>query len=125
MPYLPELHTPEEDLAFIRAVVLANEEVWVAELGGRVAGFASLGSHDGDDYLQHLYVAPEFQGRGLGDALFAHAQQRRPNGFRWWVFQRNERARGFYERRGATLIRLTDGSGNEEREPDALYAWLP
>jgi hypothetical protein len=41
------------------------------------------------------------------------------------VFQRNERARTFYERRGCHVVELTDGSGNEEREPDALYEWVP
>jgi hypothetical protein len=39
------------------------------------------------------------------------------------VFQRNEDARRFYERRGFRLVRLTDGADNMEREPDALYAW--
>lgn len=40
-----------------------------------------------------------------------------------WAFQRNLRAIKFYERHGFRLVRETDGSGNEEREPDALYAW--
>jgi putative acetyltransferase len=40
-----------------------------------------------------------------------------------WTFQRNDRARRFYEGRGFVLVRQTDGSGNEEKEPDALYVW--
>lgn len=40
-----------------------------------------------------------------------------------WTFQRNRGARAFYERRGFTLIRTTDGSANAEKEPDALYQW--
>jgi hypothetical protein len=40
-----------------------------------------------------------------------------------WTFQRNLRARGFYEARGFALVRQTDGSDNEEKEPDALYLW--
>jgi hypothetical protein len=40
-----------------------------------------------------------------------------------WTFQRNSRARGFYEARGFNLIERTDGARNEEREPDALYLW--
>ena len=31
--------------------------------------------------------------------------------------------RRFYETRGFRHVRSTDGSGNAEREPDALYAW--
>ena len=41
-------------------------------------------------------------------------------GLQLWVFQRNVGARRFYERHGFTLTELTDGSRNEEREPDAL-----
>ena len=29
------------------------------------------------------------------------------------------------EHNGLELVELTDGSGNEEREPDARYAWRP
>ena len=42
---------------------------------------------------------------------------------RLWVFQQNTPAIGFYRRRGFRLVELTDASGNEEREPDALYEW--
>jgi hypothetical protein len=48
-----------------------------------------------------------------------------PDGFRLWVFQRNTQARTFYEHRGMRVVELTDGSRNEEREPDALYEWMP
>jgi hypothetical protein len=41
------------------------------------------------------------------------------------VFQRNIRARRFYESRGFHLVEETDGAANEEREPDARYRWAP
>ena len=125
MPGLPELHTPEKDRWFLREVVLPNEEVWVAEVDERPVGFAALGSRDGEDYLQHIYVAPEHQGSGLGTQLLDRAKERRPSGFRLWVFQKNDGARRFYERHGLRLVELTDGIGNEEKEPDALYEWAP
>ena len=125
MPWLPELHTPDEDHRFLRDVVLPDEEVWVAEVDGTPAGFLALGSRNGDDFLQHIYVAPHRQRRGLGTELIMRAKERRPNGFRLWVFQGNEGARRFYERHGLRLVELTDGSANEEREPDALYEWAP
>ncbi len=115
MPWLPVLHAPAEDAAFFGAAV-ARGEVTVAELDGRVAGFAAAG-----ELLDHLYVAPEAQGRGVGGALLDAAKALRPDGLELWAFQRNERARRFYEKRGFALIRLTDGAANEEREPDALY----
>ncbi len=127
IPGFPELHTPEEDRWFIRERVLPTEEVWVAEVDGEVVGFASLGRREGDehDYLQHIYVAPAHQRRGIGGRLWEKVKERRPRGFRWWVFQANEGARRFYEARGGRLVELTDGSGNEEKLPDALYEWRP
>ena len=76
-----------------------------------------------DEMLDHLYVHPDAQEAGAGSALLDKAKERRPGGFTFWVFQQNENARAFYERRGCRLVRLTDGSGNEERTPDALYEW--
>jgi hypothetical protein len=40
-----------------------------------------------------------------------------------WTFQKNARARRFYEQRGFTAVRFTEGEGNIEKEPDVLYAW--
>jgi GNAT superfamily N-acetyltransferase len=121
MPYLPTLHSDAQVRGWSERTVLPGQEVWVADEDGRVVGFAAL---DGD-VLAHLYVNPAAQGRGVGDALLAKAKERRSGGLRLWVFQRNEQARRFYERRGLGVVELTDGSGNEEREPDALYEWRP
>ena len=124
MPWLADLHTPEDDRRFLSEVVL-QDEVWVADVAGQPVGFVALGSRAGATFLQHLYVHPEHQRDGIGSKLMAHAKAQRPNGFRLWVFQRNEGARRFYEKHGLRLVELTDGSGNEEKEPDALYEWAP
>ncbi|HEX6699824.1 MAG TPA: GNAT family N-acetyltransferase [Gaiellaceae bacterium] len=116
--YLHRLHTPEEDRQFL-AGLLETTEVWVAEEGGRVAGFAALA----EELLEHIYAFPH--GRGVGSALLERAKELRPSGFRLWVFQRNEGARRLYERHGMRLVRLTDGAGNEQGEPDAMYEWRP
>jgi putative acetyltransferase len=121
MSYLPHIHPPEDVRRWMRDEVLPSHEVWVAERDGVVVGFFALKG----DLLGHLYVDPPFQGQGAGSALFARAQELRPNGFRLWVFQQNRQARDFYEHRGMRVVELTDGSGNEEREPDALYEWRP
>jgi GNAT superfamily N-acetyltransferase len=119
MPYLPELHTDEETFAWIAKTVLTENEVHVAEAGGTIIGFLALRG----ECLEHLYVHPDFQLKGVGSRLLAQAKLLRPHGFRLWVFQRNTQARRFYETRGLRVLELTDGSGNEEREPDALYEW--
>ena len=120
LTFLPMLHTHEEHREFIRSLLI-RAEVWVAEEDGQIVGMAALA----DDVLEHLYVHPDFHGRGAGSALFEKAKQLRPRGFTFWVFQQNDRARTFYERRGCRLVRLTDGSGNEEKTPDALYESRP
>src|SRR5882762_6404696 len=59
---------------------------------------------------------------GVGRELLQVAQ--RPfDRLHLWTFQRNVPARRFYEARGFALVRETDGAGNEEKEPDALYRW--
>ena len=98
LPYLPDLHTADEDRAWVANVVLPHQEVWVAEAGGCVVGVAAL---DGD-MLSQLYILPGEQGRGIGSALLAKAMARRPDGMRLYAFQRNTRARGFYERRASS-----------------------
>lgn len=119
MPWLPVVHTAEEDAGYLGRALAGD--AYVLELEGEVAGYAIL--EEGE--LHDLYVAPEAQGKGVGSALFHRAQEERPAGFHLWVFQRNERARRFYEARGCRLVRETDGAGNEERTPDALYECLP
>ena len=119
MPYLPHLHTDDETRAWVTEVVLPRQEVWVAEANGRVVGVTSLEG----DMVQQLYILPGYQGIGIGSALLALAKSRRPGGLRLYAFQRNTRARAFYERRGFVAIAFGDGSGNEEGEPDVLYEW--
>ena len=87
-----------------------------------IVGFLALGD---EDILEHLYVHPDSQGRGVGGALLERAKERKPDGFSLWVFQQNLQARRFYERHGLSLMERTEGAGNEERMPDARYEWRP
>jgi GNAT superfamily N-acetyltransferase len=67
-------------------------------------------------------VLPGAQRRGLGTELLQVARSSFDR-LHLWTFQRNLPARQFYEARGFALVRETDGAGNEEKEPDALYLW--
>jgi GNAT superfamily N-acetyltransferase len=118
MTYLPRLHTDEETSAWIRDVVLPQQDVRIAMIEGVVAGFIAMTP----EHVEHLYVAPGYQGRGIGARLLGIAQSSHRR-LELWVFQRNEGARRFYERHGFKLARATDGQSNEERQPDALYSW--
>lgn len=119
LPYLPDLHTPDEDLAFFQEQVFPASEVWLAEAGAQLIGFAGARL----DWLDHLYVDPAWHGRGVGSALLSAIRSNRTE-LNLWTFQKNTQARRFYERKGFKLIAMTDGSGNEERCPDAHYRWV-
>ena len=115
LPYLPALHTPDEDLWFFRNRVLVECEVWVAGAPDAFIAFR-------EGWVDHLYVRGTHQGRGLGTALLAQAM-RSFSPLRLWVFQKNAAAISFYQARGFREIERTDGSRNEEREPDVLMEW--
>lgn len=118
LPFLPRLHTREEDLAFFRDKVFPGFDLTVAERDGMIAGYSAVAP----GWLEQLYVLPQFHGQGVGSQLLARAKEGE-DVFQLWVFQKNLKARRFYERHGIQLLRLTDGAENEEREPDALYEW--
>jgi GNAT superfamily N-acetyltransferase len=118
LEFVPKIHTHEEHLGHLAGVVGA-QDVWVAEHDGRVAGFLAL---DGD-LGTFFYVDPDAHGEGIGSALWEEATRARPEGFSFWAFQDNVKARRFYEKRGCVAVEFTDGSGNEEKTPDVLYRW--
>jgi len=121
MPWLPALHSDAEVGAWIRDRLLAEAEVWLALAGDAPVGYMALV----DGMLDHLYIAPGRQGRGFGSLLLDHAKALRPDGLQLYAFQRNSRARKFYEARGFVAVAFSDGADNEENEPDVLYAWRP
>jgi GNAT superfamily N-acetyltransferase len=118
LPSLAGLHTPEEDQWFFREQVFTTCVVWGAFDSAGMVGMIAFRQ----DWIDQLYVLPKNQGRGVGTELLQVAQ-RFFGRLQLWTFQRNVEARRFYEARGFALIRETDGAGNEEREPDALYLW--
>ncbi|WP_330340690.1 GNAT family N-acetyltransferase [Streptomyces sp. NBC_00557] len=122
LPTVVRPHTDDEVRAYIRDVVVPLRETWVAQAGdGTVVGLMVL---DGE-LLSQLYLDPEWRGRGIGDRFVALAKERCPGGLTLWTFQVNKPAHRFYERHGFTAVEFTDGSGNEEREPDVRYVWRP
>ncbi|MGC7101991.1 GNAT family N-acetyltransferase [Amycolatopsis lurida] len=55
----------------------------------------------------------------------ALAKQQRPDGLELRTFQVNEPALRFYRRHGFTEVVWSDGSDNEESEPDVKLIWSP
>lgn len=90
--------------------ILSSPEsvTWLALLGDRTVGFASIGpardedAEDGDLELQYIYLEPETWGHGVARHLMrevlAAVPERTPLSL--WVLADNERARHFYRRHG-------------------------
>jgi GNAT superfamily N-acetyltransferase len=115
-----QLHTEQEDRAFFAEVLARECEVWLAEQDGRVDGLLCRRG----ERVEQLFVAPAAQGRGIGSALLARAKERSPRRLELFTFQRNHRARSFYERRGFERLRF-GVSPPPENEPDVFYHWRP
>lgn len=118
LTFLPELHTAEEDLGFIRDVVLPECRVTLAERDGVHAGFLA----ETRGWVEHLYLAPEMRRSGIGSLLLADAQARQTQ-LDLWCFRDNFPARAFYERHGFVAVEETDGAANEAGMPDIRYRW--
>jgi GNAT superfamily N-acetyltransferase len=121
LPTVRWAHTPDEVRGWIANVLLPGGDVWVAEEAGVVVGYLAMAG----DLVAQLHVRPGHWRRGIGTTLLRHAKQIRPDGLRLWCFQVNARARAFYAAQGFVAVEFTDGGGNEEREPDILFAWRP
>ncbi len=80
---------------------LRELEIWVAELDGTVAGWGAVRS----DYLEGLYTAPEYAGRGVGSALLDRLEGLlRGRGVAVLRAEASSNASGFYFRRGYRAI---------------------
>ena len=99
---LPEYRAQLEahpDAVHLPPAQIANGQVRVAELDGRVAGFAAVVAGE----LDGLFVEPELWRCGIGRALVeAATHEARRNGYTLWVIA-NPGAREFYERCGFSV----------------------
>src|ERR1700730_7640652 len=120
LPALAGLHTPDEDRWFFNERVFAAFPLWGYFDDNELVGFIAFR----EGWIDHLYVLPSSQRRGVGVALLRVAQSRSCP-LSLWTFQRNKNARKFYEKHGFILVDVTDGYRNEEKEPDTMYSWAP
>ncbi len=119
LPWLAARHTPEEDRAYFRSHVFSTCAVY-GTIDQDIAGIIAFRP----DWIDQLYVLPSRQGEGMGQALLQVAKAASTS-LLLWTFVKNIPARRFYEARGFVAIDQTDGSANDEREPDVLYRWGP
>jgi ribosomal protein S18 acetylase RimI-like enzyme len=89
-------------LANLRARVVREIEngwsLYVADDEGRIAAMLAL--HLPNRYLDQLFVAPNYQGRGLGRRLLGFTREHLPDEIRLRCVRENDRAWRWYEREG-------------------------
>lgn len=110
----------QKDLDHFRAVVMREDEVWLAVDRDEVVGLLAMAG----PRIHQLHVRPDRQRSGIGTALMAHARVCSPAGLRLHTFQGNAQSRRFYERHGFRATRFGI-SPAPECEPDVEYAWTP
>jgi ribosomal protein S18 acetylase RimI-like enzyme len=117
-------HEPKEEWRRrFETEIAVEEQVYVAEVDGRIAGFLAVKDEDGGGgYLHEIFVAPAFQRRGIGSVLMALAKELAPAGLCLHTLQRNTQASAFYQRHG--FVPVSHGVGRVGL-PNVQYGWTP
>jgi GNAT superfamily N-acetyltransferase len=123
LPTVRRAHDDADVRRWIATHLVPSTECWVATDEAEVVAMMALSP----GWIDQLYVVPGRQGGGIGAQLVRLAQERAVvegwESLQLWTFQVNGRARAFYARHGFREVELTDGTTNEEREPDVRLTW--
>lgn len=94
-----------KDALTITSDFISINEVYVASVDGKIAGFSAVVHGDGQACLEHLWVLPEHIGTGLGKLLFTHAAGiAAATGAVAMEIESDPNAEGFYKRMGSRQI---------------------
>jgi len=107
-----------EDQGYFREHILKDNKVWVVEMENLPVAFMAMK----DDFIDQLYVHPDYQNRGIGKALLDYARQLSPEHLWLYTLLINLNARAFYEKNGFVAEKFGD-SPPPESEPDVEYHW--
>lgn len=118
--WLPRTLPRDEITALFEPGLLERRTVLVAEAGGRIVGYLSMGE---DGLVPALYLAPAARGHGIGKALLDRAKTLCPGAIELTVFEPNAAGQRFYAREGFREIpggRVTD---TDEGIPTLRMRW--
>ena len=107
-----------EDRDYFRDHILKTDKVFVVESDERAVAFMAMR----EDFIDHLYIHPDFQNRGIGKMLLDYARELSPEHIWLYTLQINMNARAFYEKNGFTAEKF-GVSPLPESEPDVEYHW--
>jgi len=118
MPWLRVCLTPEEDLVYFRTVMIGQQDTDLIYADGNLAGIFTYTP----GWIEQFYLIETHWRRGIGSHVLRREMERQSQ-LQLWTFAGNTRAIAFYESLGFTEAERTDGSSNEEREPDIRFVW--
>jgi ribosomal protein S18 acetylase RimI-like enzyme len=116
------------DLLTVGQEFIASHETYAAIIDGRTVGFYALDRKDDRADLLHLWVSPDWMGRGVGRSLFLHALERvKASGFSVLEIESDPNALGFYERMGARRVgvRVSQLDGQPRALPILVFEIEP
>jgi ribosomal protein S18 acetylase RimI-like enzyme len=107
-----------EDRDYFHRHVLQENQIWVAEVGNRPVAFIAMNQ----EFVDQLYIHPDYWRQGIGNALLNLARKRSPEHVWLYTLQVNVNARAFYEKNGFVAEKF-GMSPPPESEPDVEYHW--
>jgi ribosomal protein S18 acetylase RimI-like enzyme len=107
-----------EDRDYFQKNIIKNNQIWVVESQNYPVGFMAMNN----DFVDQLYIHPDYQRRGIGQSLLNLARERSPEHVWLYTLQVNASAREFYEKNGFVAEKFGI-SPPPESEPDVQYHW--
>jgi ribosomal protein S18 acetylase RimI-like enzyme len=107
-----------EDRNYFRDHILKKNKVWIVEVDSYPVAFMAMES----EFIDQLYIHPDYQRQGIGKALLDFARKQSPDHVWLYTLRINVNARAFYEKNGFVAEKFGI-SPAPELEPDVEYHW--
>ncbi|HEX8735160.1 MAG TPA: GNAT family N-acetyltransferase [Pyrinomonadaceae bacterium] len=101
----------------LREHTLPQAKVSLAKINGEIIGFAAIGRN----FIDQLYVHPDYQGKGLGSFWIEQAKTKYSDFLELYTFAANAKAIAFYKKHGFKIIER--GVAPDEKVPDVKMLW--
>ena len=107
-----------EDQNYFQDHILKENQLWVVQVNNHPVAFMAMNG----DFIDQLYIHPDYWRRGIGQRLIEFARERSPEHLWLYTLQVNMNARAFYEKNGFVAEKF-GVSPPPESEPDVEYHW--
>lgn len=116
------------DILTVTPEFITSHKTFSAVVDGQSVGFYALSRKDGRCDLLHMWVSPDWMGRGIGRSLFYHALElTRVSGFPELKIESDPNAEDFYLHLGARRVGVSIHMIEQQRRelPVLIYEVSP